>query len=145
MPKSLLIPRRLHLFVLKDFQKFWCFREASAGRRRGPTAGIMGRDLPARRPAQRKATHDDPVFIDGIILLDVCQCFERIHFASELLAVAEPAVGMKHDGVGWRKLAVGSLPLCKEIELRELLVATMKPQIQTISVRRGSVERGWHH
>ena len=66
---------------------------------------MMHRHVPARCPAERKATDDQTILIDGIMLADMLQRLERIGLARKFVAVAIATVAVQHEGVCRRELA----------------------------------------
>ncbi len=118
-------------------QKLRGFAKAGAGRYRGPKTGVVCAELPGRGAAHAEAAHQDAVFVDGVLALDGVQGFEEVHFAGELVGIAEAAVEVKHDGIAGRELAGSALATGDEIDLAQGLVAAVEPGVQTPAMRRG--------
>src|SRR5437660_12377614 len=101
--------------------------------------------MPATGPAHGEPADCAPSRVYRIMLLDVLHRFEDIDFARKFEGVAESPIGMKDKRILRRKFARGLLPVGKEFEFRELIVAPMQPDIQTTRMGGFLTEACRHH
>ena len=116
VPEFLFPGGRGDRFVLEDAEEFFCFGKTGAGCGGDEFTGIMDGKLPAGSAAHGEAADDDAIFIDGIALLDVVECFEEIDFAGEFVGVAITTVKVKDEGVGRSEFAGGVEAVVEEFE-----------------------------
>ena len=133
-PEFLLPPGGLQRFSLEDLKEISRLGEPGAGRRRRPQSGMVRGDMPAGRAAEGKPAHDQPVFIDGIILLHMIKRLKQVGLAGEPVAIAIAAVKMNDESVGRRELARRSQSTVDKIEFTERLAASMKPKVEAIGI-----------
>ena len=133
-PELLFPPRRLECLPLKHLEEISRLRESRAGRRRRPQSGMVRGDMPAGRAAEGKPAHDQPVFIDGIILLHMIKRLKQVGLAGEPVAIAIAAVKMNDESVGRRELARRSQSAVDKIEFGQCFAASMKPKVEAIGI-----------
>ena len=144
MPELLFEPGWLRL--LRECSRIFR-RLCEAGSRRGsrPEPSVMRRQMPAARTAHGEAAYRHSGAVDRILFRRVLECFEDIGFARELERVAVASVGMEHEGVCRSEVAGGALPVADELQLGQVVVASVQPDIESSRLFRLSCERRRDH
>ena len=103
----------------------------------------MHGELPHGGSAHREAAHRDSIVVDAIVFANGIEGLERVDLARQLVRVAEASVRMQHEGVGRCDLAIVLRAIVEEIDLAQILAATVKPEVEPMLlsavklVRRG--------
>src|SRR5258706_10295169 len=131
MPKPLLVPRRCrHLPECSCV--FRRLGETSPRRSHSPNSRMMHGQVPAAGAPHRKPADRQTSWIDRVMPSNMLHCFKHIPFAPKFECVAITAIGMEHKSVGRSKVTVRPLPVGNELQLREMVIASMQPDIQTM-------------
>src|SRR5438477_12259036 len=101
--------------------------------------------MPATGPAHGEAADCAPSRVYRIMPLHLLHRLKHIDVARKFEGVAESPIQMKDKRILRRKFARGLLPVGKEFELREMIVAPMQPDIQTTRMVGFLPEACRHH
>jgi len=106
---------------------------------------MMRGQVPGSRSAHRESPDRQALIVDGIPGQRVPESLENVDLSRKLEGVAIPPVRVKNECIGRREFSIRLLPVVDELQLGQMIVPTVQPDIEPMRSLAVPGERAWHN